>query len=103
MSSLTGRVLALFDLIGLMSSHLERRNGCHGLVFLGIDGERVLFAALLVVPEDMPVQGDGCLFLRVAYHPFLPEIRTHPRLAGIACHISVPGAHSRVEACQALQ
>ena len=69
---------------------------------LGIEGEHVLFAALLVVPEEMPVQGDCCLFLRVAHHTFLPEILTHPMLAEIACHISVPVAHSRVEACQAL-
>ena len=64
-------------------------------------GEHVLFAALLVVPDDMPVPGDCCLFLKFAHHPFLPEIRTHPRLAEIACHLSVPVAYSRVEGGQA--
>lgn len=83
-SFLTSLVLALFNVIGPMIIHCERRHGGHGIALFAIDRQHVLFAAMLLVPEYMPVRRDCCLFLWFAHHPFLPEILTPPMVTAIA-------------------
>jgi hypothetical protein len=94
-------VLALFNVVIPLIIHLEARHGGHGIAFLAIDWHHVLFAAVLLTPEDMPM--DWCLFLRRAHHPFLPEIITCLLLEKIAYNLSVAVANSSVEAHQPLQ